>query len=122
MSFVFNFDFLTQEQNERFAESVEFFAGLELERLRDGYEALRRRCAVLEGRCLRLKDDRRMLKEELEACRGRLAAVAGVDEVEAMAGRVGRLDGELRGYRDFVKRLIRIVETAPKEVFEDEEG
>ena len=79
MGFAFKFDFLSPEENRRLLEAVEFFVGLELERLRRDNDALQKRCAELERR------------------RGGCEA-----------------SSELREYKDFVRRLIRTMETAPE--------
>ena len=87
MGFAFKFDFLSPEQNRRLLEAVEFFVGLELERLRRDNDALQKRCAELERR------------------RGGCEA-----------------SSELRAYKDFAKRIIRVAESVPEGAFEDEKA
>lgn len=43
-------------------------------------------------------------------------------ENEIMAGVIEKLKDELRTYKDFAKRIIRVAESAPNEVFEDEKA
>ncbi len=69
----FNFDFLTPEQNKQLSKSIEFFVGLEIDKLRSDNDALQKRCAELDVRCSRLQRAERERRARFEAAKERLS-------------------------------------------------
>lgn len=69
----FNFDFLTPEQNKQLSESIEFFVGLEIDKLRSDNDALQKRCAELDVRCSQLKRAEREREARLEVAKERIS-------------------------------------------------